>query len=64
MTPELSRRLAWALQFIGSSTADRWAIVQLALEAGSFDKLPTEIQALIVAVETEHGTNPNLRGSN
>lgn len=58
MTPDLSRRLAWVLQFL--PFPEHRELVDAAFAATTYEKLPTEIQARIEALEAQHGKAPYL----
>jgi hypothetical protein len=61
MNPDLSRRIAWAAQWMpGMDITTRIKFYKLIEGAQEFSDLPAEMQALIVDIESQFGTNPNL----
>lgn len=60
MTPELSRRLAWIMQFWQMSPEEKYRVIDDAIKAQSFENLPKDILDKIVELEKQHGKNPAL----
>lgn len=58
MTPNLSRRLAKALQQAQLPPAERARVVAAAEKATTFSDLPKKVQALIKNAEGEKGARP------
>lgn len=52
MTPQLSRRLARALDVGEASPQERTLVVDAAQGARTFDDLPADVRALVVRLET------------
>lgn len=60
MTPELSRRLAWVMQFWQMPSEEKYRVIDEAIKAESSDNLPKDILDKIVELEKQHGKNPAL----